>query len=319
LKTVILVLLFLHVCPKVVHKGRGSFVYAFEELENNLHPSLFRRLLLYIADFASANNSPMFITTHSSVALDVFGTMKDAQIIHVKHDGNSGATFPVKADFERFNVVSELGAKPSDLLQANGLIWVEGPSDRVYVDRFIQLATGGEYKEGVHYQCVFYGGALLANLEVAWDEERNERFVNLLKVNGNLAVVMDSDRRRGKGGEELKARVRRMVEEVDKANALHWVTWGKEIESYLPGEALSKVFGRECRDPRKDEVFFPAKRLRATGKKSYVESVLGLSSFDKIERALQIAPKLTRAQMERRGDWGSRMAKLVLEIGRWNA
>lgn len=322
LKTVILVLLFLHVCPAVVHPKLGKFVYAFEELENNLHPSLFRRLLSYIVDFAREKKAPIYITTHSSVALDVFGTMEDAQIVHVKHDGRSGRTFPVKAHFDKFNVVAELGAKPSDLLQANGLIWVEGPSDRVYVDRWIQLYAAGRYKEGIHYQCVFYGGALLARLEVAWDEQHKKDFVNLLKVNGNLAVIMDSDRKRGVGGNELKARVKRLVDEVESVGAFQWVTWGKEIESYLPGAALSQVFGKSCRDPFKDELFFPPSGTKEKSKikptPSYVGAVLDGKRFDKTERALQITPFLTVEEMAKRGDWSTKMSKLVQQIEKWN-
>ena len=32
-------------------------------------------------------------------------------------------------------VLSNLGIRASELLQSNGVIWVEGPSDRVYIKR----------------------------------------------------------------------------------------------------------------------------------------------------------------------------------------
>lgn len=40
LKTIILVLVYIHLVPVVVKKDLSSFVFAFEELENNLHPAL---------------------------------------------------------------------------------------------------------------------------------------------------------------------------------------------------------------------------------------------------------------------------------------
>ena len=89
LKTVILVLLHLLVLPLVDGKKRRSFVFAFEELENNLHPALLRRLLQYIEEYAATENTPTFLTTHSSVALDLFSVSSNAQIIHVTHDGKS--------------------------------------------------------------------------------------------------------------------------------------------------------------------------------------------------------------------------------------
>jgi putative ATP-dependent endonuclease of the OLD family len=45
LKTVFLVLLNLLVLPKLLGVGKANFCFAFEELENNIHPSLLRRLL----------------------------------------------------------------------------------------------------------------------------------------------------------------------------------------------------------------------------------------------------------------------------------
>ena len=59
----------------------------------------------------------------------------NAQIVRVEHNGEYATTTKVETHFDRFSVVSELGLKPSDLLQANGIIWVKGPSDRVYLNR----------------------------------------------------------------------------------------------------------------------------------------------------------------------------------------
>jgi len=89
LKTVILVLLNLLVIPEIERKPRTKFVFAFEELENNLHPALLRRLFQYLEAYAMRENATIFLTTHSSVALDLFGMSKNAQIIHVTHDGES--------------------------------------------------------------------------------------------------------------------------------------------------------------------------------------------------------------------------------------
>ena len=134
LKTVILVLLNLLVVPKIENAEKSQFMFAFEELENNLHPALLRRLFQYLEDYAVNENATIFLTTHSSIALDLFGVSDNAQITHVSHDGESARTTTVSTHFGHLNIISELGARPSDLLQANGLIWVEGPSDRIYLN-----------------------------------------------------------------------------------------------------------------------------------------------------------------------------------------
>ena len=127
LKTVLLVLINLLVGYDLrVCISKSVMAFAFEELENNLHPTVLRRLLRYIEDYAVKENVPIFLTTHSSVALDLFGPSPNAQIIHVSHDGESARTTTVKTHFERIGVIAALGAKPSDLLQANGIIWEIG-------------------------------------------------------------------------------------------------------------------------------------------------------------------------------------------------
>lgn len=97
LKTVILVLCFLHLRPVSTTQPLNHHVFAFEELENNLHPALLRRLLSYIADQAAAHGFIVFTTTHSSVAIDMFNTRRDAQIIHVTHDGSSATCKTARA------------------------------------------------------------------------------------------------------------------------------------------------------------------------------------------------------------------------------
>ena len=72
LKTVILVLLNLLVVPKVENKEKFQFTFAFEELENNLHPALLRRLFQYLEDYAVNEKATIFLTTHSSIALGPF-------------------------------------------------------------------------------------------------------------------------------------------------------------------------------------------------------------------------------------------------------
>ena len=194
LKTVFLVLLNLLVVPKVENKEKSQFTFAFEELENNLHPALLRRLFQYLEDYAIDEKATIFLTTHSSIALDLFGVSEHAQIIHVSHDGESAHTTTVPTHSNLIKIVSELGARPSDLLQANGLIWVEGPSDRIYLNRWIELDTDGRLREGRDYQCVFYGGALLAKVQFKSPEAGVSKLANLFQINHNLVVVCDGDR-----------------------------------------------------------------------------------------------------------------------------
>ena len=318
LKTILLVLLNLLVVPKIEKRNKSEFVFAFEELENNLHPALLRRLFQYIEEYAINEKTHIFLTTHSSTALDFFGISRNAQIIHVLHDGESARTTTVSAHFDRLGVVSELGAKPSDLLQANGIVWVEGPSDRIYLNRWIDLYSKGRFQEGRDYQCAFYGGSLLARTQFKSPEEAEEaenNLVNLLWVNPNIIVLCDGDQTAKDS--DIKNRVRRIQEEIKEIpNAHIWITDAKEIENYIPGSVIEKALDLSgLRDPEQYENFFPRKKA-CSG--SYIESNLNRHYVDKIDLAKTSVPHMKNDIMADRFDWKEQMKEIVAHIESWN-
>lgn len=315
LKTILLVLLNLLVIPALSKKSSERFVFAFEELENNLHPALLRRLLRFIEEFALQSRCLIFLTTHSSVALDMFGLSEHAQLVHVTHDRKTARAEIVRAHFERAGVVSELGAKPSDILQANGVVWVEGPSDVVLVSRWIELKSNGELKLGRDYACAFYGGGLLAHVRAKAPEIDANELMNIIHLNVNVAMVCDSDRRAP--ADELKERVRRIREELKLAGAFVWVTMPKEIEGYLPAVVIGEALGKHVvgRDPAEFDKIFASSPPKND---SYFEEVFGSSWVDKVQLANACAEIMTLESMSGRFDWDAQVSGLVATIRKWN-
>ena len=313
LKTVFLVLLNLLIVPKIEDKNKSKITFAFEELENNLHPALLRRLFQYLEDYAVNEKATIFLTTHSSIALDFFGASDNAQIIRVLHDGESAHTETVSTHSSLIKIISELGARPSDLLQANGLIWVEGPSDRIYLNRWIELYTEdrpqGPLREGRDYQCVFYGGALLARVQFTSPEDEDEvaELANLFQINHNLIVVCDGDREAEDS--ELKSRVKRINKEVKTIKGAHiWITDAKEVENYLLGSILTEATGLpSLPDPEKYENW-----------SSYTEEHMQGKRIDKVDLAISSIPSMTMELMQGRFDWKEQMEQIVERIDRWN-
>lgn len=317
LKTVILVLLSILVAPFTESTPKSEYVFALEELENNLHPALLRRLFAYLQSYAVNEGSSIFLTTHSSVALDFFSVSKHAQIIHVSHDGVTAHARHVSAHFDHLGVISELGVKPSDLLQANGIIWVEGPSDCIYLNRWIDLFTNGELQEGRDYQCAYYAGSLLARAQFTSPDEAESELINLLRVNNNIVVVCDGDRKDPNA--RIKDRVRRINTEVRKIPGSHiWVTQAREIENYLPGAIIASALGRGTHypDPGQYQLFFPRRGASLQGT-SYVEKELSRAGLDKMELAIQAAPFMTRDNMKVRFDLENQINRVISSIQRW--
>lgn len=234
IKTVLLVLLNLIVRPVIENKNRNSYVFGFEELENNLHPSLQRRLYNYIKEYSEKYQAYFFLTTHSNVVIDSFGIYKNSQIIHVVNDGLKSISTTLLSYTNTKDILSDLGLKASDILQSNGVIWVEGPSDRNYINKWLEILAP-ELKEGLHYSVMFYGGRLLSNLTFDF-EWFNKDVIPLLKINRNAFVILDRD------GKTMNAKINetksRISHEIGANN--YWITKGREIENYLSDSVVRK-------------------------------------------------------------------------------
>ncbi len=210
-------------------------VFVFEELENNLHPSALRKLLGIIKNHAQERpNNYYFISSHSNVAIDVFSTEENAQIIHVQKNKKFSQMTPIKSLAETNELILELGYKASDILQTNGIIWVEGPTDRVYINKWLELA-GCEHKEGIHFSFMYYGGKVLSNFEFNIENEP-DNYIELFKINTNAFIVMDSDLSENQTYEDLRETKKRVETEIGKENC--WITQGREIENYISSDII---------------------------------------------------------------------------------
>lgn len=309
LKTIILSLINLLVRPSFEAKPVNKYIFSLEELENNLHPALQRNLFIYLEEFATKHNCHIFLTTHSNVAIDIFGSSEHAQILHVTRgfDGVIGNTY--SGDATGHGVLDDLGVRASDLLQANGLIWVEGPSDRVFLKKWIDIWSNGELSEGRHYQFVFYGGSVLANIDASIPDTETREAIKAFKINRNFAFICDSDRKHSNGS--LKPRVTQLITEVADTRALVWVTRCTEIENYIPKEVF--------------EIAHNIKHLEQIGEFEPIQDYLkkyhistAKAYTNKHSKAFTYAEHLTKENLAFRPELGEKMVELVKKIRVWN-
>lgn len=309
-KTVLLVLAFVHLIPRLEDKPLSQYLFGFEELENNLHPALQRRLLVYLDNLATEKKCTFFLTTHSNVAIDLFANNDNAQIIHVTHNGDCAAVKTIATYGDSRGILDDLDIRASDLLQANGIVWVEGPSDRLYFNRWIELWSNGKIRENAHYQCVPYGGSLLAHLSVDDPEVNVDDLIEILRVNRNATLILDSDRKRG--DDPLNATKNRIIEEMERMGGMAWVTNGRTIENYLSVEALSPLYDNGSLPVLRPYQDFP-KYLDgiadSAGKKFHRNKVLF---------ARQVLPHITIEQMENRLDLIAQVSEAGKRICAWN-
>jgi len=133
------------------------------------------------------------------------------------HDWRRAIVTTVSDYLHGRSVLDDLDIRASDILQANGIIWVEGPSDRLYLNRWIELWTVGALREGAHYQILQYGGSLLAHLDAEPPDTPSDT-IHILTLNRNAAVLLERPTQRQRrpqadcgahnGGIETRERVR---------------------------------------------------------------------------------------------------------------
>ena len=205
-------------------------IILIEEPELNLHPRIQKRMIQF---FKENTGNQFVISTHSAAILDT----AEGSIFHVSHDGLASKINKLEISHHIFDAVSDLGYRASDLVQSNCIIWVEGPSDRIYLNAWIFI-NDQELVEGIDYSILFYGGRILSHFSVDEDTEAND-FVNVLGINRNAAILIDSDREAET--DQINSTKLRIAGEFGDGDRLCWITDGREIENYIPAEKIDNL------------------------------------------------------------------------------
>lgn len=228
------------------HKSMNIFI---EEPECNLHPDAVIKLVkIFENEF---KNDVFFITTHSSSLID---TINNRWSVHRVYRGDNGQSLieTCKSVVQKYEILDELGIKASQLLQSNIIIWIEGPSDRIYLNKWISDISDKKFIEGIHYSYIMYGGANLKLYDIMGSDE----YIDVISTSRYSYIICDSDKKQQDS--ELKDRVKNILNSLDKLGKdtgsiqknikdyiKVWVTEGREIENYIPKKCFKEVLSKD--------------------------------------------------------------------------
>lgn len=205
-------------------------IICIDEPEIHMHPRLQRKFLKYLLENSS---NQYFIATHSSSFINTENNEVSVFGVSMNKENCTECHF-IANEQELFYLTDLIGVKASDIIQCNCVIWVEGPSDRIYVNYWIH-GMAPKLQEGVDYSIMFYGGRLASHLS-GNDEDDDNNFIHLLNINRHSFIIIDSDKK-SEDAEINDTKNRLKSEFTDNC----WITEGREIENYLNNSQYEEI------------------------------------------------------------------------------
>jgi hypothetical protein len=150
-------------------------------------------------------------------------------------------------------------------------------------------------------------------------DRRDDKKINLLRINRNAILLADSDMESETA--QVKERVGRLQQEMKELHLLTWVTLGREVENYIPTEALRKFYknGKLPELRRYQRLHAAPGDKEPEEDKAYVqEHGLRKDGHQKVRFARDISGFFTKENLGPVLDLAERIKEVIHRIESWN-
>jgi len=236
--------------------------FFIEEPETHLHPGLQRIFIETLLNdkYLETKKSRYFFTTHSNHFLDLSLRTKETSIFQFHKEGKE--KFIIKNVKPNKETLDLLGVNNSSVLIANSSIWVEGPTDRKYISRFLKLFFHHNeiqnLKEDIDFAFFEYGGNLIAHylfdpiFEENVAEEDVRKSINAFASANKIYLLADNDN--AKENEKQKRREKLQALSDKEKNFKYQNTNYREIENLLPVKVIKDFLDELVNSSEKENI-----------------------------------------------------------------
>lgn len=192
----------------------NSGLIAIEEPELFIHPGLQKQFIDFLLNHEKTKQFQIYISTHSNHIIDSVNTCDKISLFNIrkkyKENDTSNEKLPDfvinNVAYGNDNIFSSLGISNSSVYLANCMIWVEGVTDRLYINKYIKEYFESKeivevhkifqnFQEGIHFSYAYTGGDSI----IHWDFDDNSNYsddsikIITRKFCGKALVVVDND------------------------------------------------------------------------------------------------------------------------------